>query len=253
MYRIVPRLKGMLTTKRRIRRTLLPAISVTAAATALIAATTATPVYSGTGWKANTTRGIYSLHPDPYTVVFADSTARTKLAGYFKTPAGQVTTSVGVQVTVSTTLDTTPTSACPPRHRIVVHYTYRPAGTKGYSRALPCYDMSDGSAWGGHVLMDSEYWTTASWFSTNATLNEAYRKNAVTHELGHVLGLEHPNTDRDGDGTVEAFECVKTSSGWRPVMCSPNGGYRTATGAGKFTTEFDVPGLRQMLANYYLR
>lgn len=249
----MPRLKGMPTTKRRIRRALTPAVSVTAAVTALIAATTTTPVYSGTGWKAITSRGIYSLHPGPYTIVFATSTARTKLAGYFKAPAGQTTTSVGVPVTVSSTLDSTSRSVCPPRHRIVVHYVYRPTGSRGYSQALPCHDTRDGSAWGGHVLMDSEYWTTASWFSTNATTNEAYRKNAVTHELGHVLGLDHPNTDRDRDGTVEAFECVKTSAGWRPVMCSPNGGYRTATGAGKFTSEFDLPGLRQLLRNYYLR
>ncbi|RIH58201.1 hypothetical protein D3C59_36730 [Streptomyces sp. SHP22-7] len=37
---------------------------------------------------------------------------------------------------------------------------------------------------GGHVLMDSEYWETANWFSTNATVNDARRKDATTHELG---------------------------------------------------------------------
>lgn len=253
MRRIVPRLKGMPTTKRRIRRTLLPAISAIAASTALIAATTATPVYKGTGWKAGTVHGIYSLHPGPYTVVFANTTARTKLTPYFKIPAGNVTTNVGVKITVSSTLDTTPVEVCPPRHRIVVHYLHRPAGTAGVSRALPCYDTADGSAWGGHILMDSEYWTVPNWFSTNATTNEIYRRNGVAHEFGHILGLEHPNYDRDRDGTVEAFECVRTSAGWRPSLCAPNGGYRTWAGAGKYTPEFDLPGLRQMLRNYYLR
>ncbi|MDX2658290.1 hypothetical protein PV402_39580 [Streptomyces scabiei] len=238
---------------RRIRRTLTPAAAVTSACTALVAATTSSPVYSGTGWKAETAHGVYSLHPGPYTVVFADSRARTKLAPYLKTPAGQVTLSVGVPVTVTTLLDSTPRSACPGQRRIVVHYVYRPTGKAGISKALPCHNLADGSASGGHILMDSEYWTSTSWFSTNTTLNDAYRKNAVTHELGHILGLDHPNTDRDKDGTVEAYECVKNTAGWMPVMCSPNGGYRTATGAGKFTTEFDLPGLRQMLRNYYLR
>jgi hypothetical protein len=154
---------------------------------------------------------------------------------------------------VTTTLDTSAATSCPSKHRIVVHYTYRPLGTKGMSQARPCYNTTDGSAWGGHLLMDSEYWTTSSWFSTNSTLNEAYRKNAVTHELGHILGLDHPNYDRDKDGVVESYECVKNTGGWTPVMCSPNGGVRTSTGAGRFVTEFDLPGLRQMLANYYLR
>lgn len=238
---------------RRIRRTLLPATIATAACMTLISATTATPVYKGTGWKALTSYNIYSLHPGPYTVVFANSTARTKLTPYLKIPAGNVTTNVGVTVTVSSLIDTTPVELCPPRHRIVVHYLHRPAGTAGVSRALPCHDTTDGSAWGGHILMDSEYWTVPSWFSTNATTNEIYRRNGVAHEFGHILGLDHPNYDRDRDGKVESFECVRTSAGWRPSLCAPNGGYRTWAGAGKFTPEFDLPGLRQMLRNYYLR
>lgn len=244
----------------RIPRTLT---AITAAVVAVLAlllagtttarATTTSPVYKGTGWKAETADGIYSLAPDGYTIVFADTTARTKLAKYFTTPAAQVTSSVGVLITVSTTLDTSAATSCPARHRIVVHYTYRPMTTKGMSQARPCYNTVDGSAWGGHLLMDSEYWTSSTWFSTNATTNEAYRRNAVTHELGHILGLGHPNYDRDKDGLVENFECVKNTSGWTPVMCSPNGGMRTSTSSGKFVTGYDLAGLTQMLANYYLR
>jgi hypothetical protein len=237
---------------RLIRRILLP-LGILAAVLTTTAATTLTPTYSGTGWKAETSYGIYSLSPEPYTIVFADTTARTKLTPYLTGPAAQVTSQVGVTVTVSTLIDTTPATSCPSKHHIVVHYTYRPLGTAGMSQARPCYAIADGSAWGGHVLMDSEYWTVANWFSTDPALNEAYRKNATTHELGHILGLEHPNVDLDKDGVLERFECVKNSAGWTPVMCRPNGGYRTSTGAGKFVTEFDVAGLRQLLANYALR
>ncbi|WP_051777650.1 hypothetical protein [Streptomyces violaceorubidus] len=232
---------------------------------ALTAATLTSPVYSGTGWKALTTEGIYSLSPDPYEIVFADTTARTRLAKYFLLPAAQVTRSVGVPITVTTTLDLTPLGTCPPRHRIVVHYLHQPLGQPGMSQARPCYATGNGSAWGGHILMDSEYWTIPTWFGPDPAVNEARRKDASTHELGHILGLDHPNTDIDRDGTVEAGECV--AKDWlKPVMCSPNRGLpwptvEETTGPvaynftepGKFSKDFDLPGLRQLLANYVLR
>ena len=56
------------------------------------------PVYSGTGWKAETGQGIYSLAPDPYEIAWADTTARTKLKPYLTKPAGQATTVTGVPV-----------------------------------------------------------------------------------------------------------------------------------------------------------
>ncbi|MFF8910596.1 zinc metalloprotease [Streptomyces olivaceoviridis] len=241
----------------RTSRTLaaLIAASLTALALLLAGATDAraatTPGYKGTGWKADTANGIYSISPDPYTVVFANTTARSKLSKYFTGPSAQLA-GIGIRVAVSTTIDTS-TTACPARHRIIVHYTYRPMGTKGMSQARSCYSTADGSAWGGHILMDSEYWTSSTWFSANATTNEARRKDAVSHELGHILGLAHPNVDLDKDGIVENGECVRNASGLRPLMCSPNRSNPPVAEGGKFTREFDIPGLRQMLANYYLR
>ena len=235
----------------------MPLLALTAAfavlATTPATAATTTPVYKGTGWKAWTSNGIYSLSPDPYVIVFATSTARSKLTPYFTKPAAQVTASVGVPITVSTTLDTTPVGTCPARHRIIVTYSYRPAGLKGMSQASACHNTADGSAWGGHIRMDSEYWTTASWFSTNPTVNDTRRRDAAAHELGHILGLAHPNTDLDHDGVVENGECVKSSAGRKPLMCSPNRGYLMASDGGRYSTEFDLPGLRQMLRNYWLR
>lgn len=256
----MPRLKGMPSTPRTSRaiRVLTTAIAaavflVLAGLTTPANAATTTPVYSGKGWKALTSKSIYSISPDPYVIVFANSTARTKLTKYLTGPAGQITTITGVKVTVTTLLDTTPTSTCPGRHRIVVHYKYRPTGKMGISKALPCHQLSDRSASGGHVLMDSEYWTSTTWFSNNPTVNDTYRKDAVAHELGHMFGLDHPNTDLDRDGVVEAKECVKNTSGVKPVLCSPNRGYTTATVGGRYTAEFDAVGLRQMARNWYLR
>ncbi|MFJ8727696.1 hypothetical protein [Streptomyces sp. NPDC093269] len=237
----------------RLRRALLPALAATTTVLALTAATTpAKPVYKGTGWKAWTSNDIYSLSPQPYTIVFADTTARTKLTPYLKAPAAQVTTSVGVKVTVTTTIDTTK-AVCPAFHRIVVHYGYRPNGVKGMSRANACYALADGSAFGGHIWMDSEYWTSSTWFSKTSSLNEAWRRDAVTHELGHILGLDHPNTDVNKDGKIANAECVKSTAGRKPIMCSSNRGQPTAADGGKFTTEYDIPGLKQLLKNYSLR
>jgi len=256
----VPRLKGMPSIPRTSRALRIAFTAIAAAVFLILAghltpagAATTTPVYSGTGWKANTHYGIYSINPDPYEIVFADTTARTMLTKYLTGPAEQITTITGVPVTVTTAIDATPTSTCPARHRIVVHYTYRPTGVAGMSQALPCHQISDGSAWGGHVLMDSEYWTSSTWFSSNATVNDTYRKDALAHELAHIFGLDHPNTDLDHDGLVEAKECVKNSSGVKPVLCSPNRGYTTASVGGRYTAEFDAAGLQQMALNWYLR
>lgn len=236
----------------RTRRILL-ALGALAAVLALTAATTPQPLYQATGWKAATKNSVYSLSPDPYQIVFADTAARTQLTPYLKPPAYQVTIQVGVPVTVTTTIDTTPTGTCPARHQIVIHYVYRPTDTAGMSIAYPCYTIADGSAWGGHVLIDSEYWTTPGWFSTTDLVNETMRRDVVTHELGHILGLDHPNTDINGDGVVSDGECVRWRRGHKPIMCSPNRGFWDPADGGRFTDEFDLPGLRQMLANYSLR
>ncbi|MEU3613510.1 hypothetical protein ABZ725_14500 [Streptomyces sp. NPDC006872] len=213
----------------------------------------AAPAYSGTGWKIWTGAGIYSLNPDPYTIVFADTAARTKLKPYLGKPAAQASTVTGVQITVTDTIDTTPTDTCPPRHRIIVHYSHQPTGEPGMSQARPCYQIPDGSAWGGHILIDSEYWTSPAWFSTDTAKNDAYRWNVITHELGHTLGLAHVNQDLNADGIVKRGECVATSTGNKPIMCDPQGGYLNPVDAGKFVLSFDVPGLRQLAANWYLR
>lgn len=80
------------------------------------------PVYAGRGWKVWTDNGIYSLNPDPYTIVFADTAARTKLKPYLLKPAAQASTVTGVQITVTDLIDTTPALHLPstaPDHRLL--------------------------------------------------------------------------------------------------------------------------------------
>ena len=256
-------MEGMPSTPARLRPTIVALATAITAALALPALSTphdttvptaasAGPVYSGKGWKANTAGGMYSLNPAGYTIVFANSTARSVLTKYVTTPAAQLASITGFRYTVTTTIDTTPIGTCPPKGRIIIEYIYRPIGTRGASNARVCANRADGSVWGARVQMDSEYWSTPNWFSTNPTINEVYRKNLVTHELGHAAGLDHPNRDLDRDGKIEPYECDKNTSGWLPIVCSPNGGIRTTQYAGKFTA-LEVPGLRQMATNWYLR
>lgn len=241
----------------RLARLVLPAL---AAALLLILATgqatAAGLVYSGTGWKIATKNGIHSISPKPYVITFTDSTSRTRLTPYATAVATQLTEVTGTQVTVTTTLEAPPAAgACPPEHHLVLGVKYRPIGDAGLSAAYSCYTdrpgaEDDHAAWGGWAAIDSEYWY-ANWFSTNTTVNTAQIKNAVTHEIGHLVGLDHPNRDLDGDGKIEGYECVRTTYGYLPVMCSPHGGYTTAGGGGLYTSR-DTPGLKQLAANYGL-
>ncbi|MGW7283991.1 hypothetical protein ACWGH4_00570 [Streptomyces sp. NPDC054847] len=176
--------------RRTPARAAMTPVTTTAAASTWPPTTGPTPTYDfrtyprfhGTGWKALTSHGITSIHSQPYVIVFADSAARSRLTPYLTGPAAQITATTGVQVTVSTTLDTTPVGTCPAWRRIVVHYSYRPTGTAGMSTADPCVSTADQSAWGGHLRINSEYWA-AGWYSSDPAQQEIMRKNVITHEL----------------------------------------------------------------------
>ncbi|MEU3528804.1 hypothetical protein AB0E62_33985 [Streptomyces sp. NPDC038707] len=241
----------------RVRLTLPALLAGLLLALAPGQATAASAVYSGPGWRIDTANGIHSLSPAPYLFTFADSASRTRLTPYAQAVAAQLTSVTGATFTVTTIIEAPPAEgSCPAEHHMVLGVKYRPTGVKGMSRAWSCYTNRPGSpdhhaAWGGWTWIDSEYWY-ANWFSTNATVNAAQIKNAITHEIGHLVGLAHPNTDVDGDGVVEDYECVRTTYGYLPVMCAPGlGGYTTSSGGGQFTS-IEAPGLRQLVANYGL-
>jgi hypothetical protein len=225
------------------------------ASAAQAAAGSGTQIYSGTGWKIDDESGLYSLSGDGtgYTLQFADAEAQTELGADVKQAAAQLTSVTGVKFTVSTTLKPSPENcADQPRHVMTLAVKYRPLDNqKGFSRALQCYNSGDHSAWGGWAFMDSEYWTVPNWFSTDKTVNTSKTKNAITHEIGHMVGLDHPNVDLNGDGEIADFECAPTPKNYLPVMCSPNGGYVAAADGGNFTS-LDVPGLKQLAANWSL-
>ncbi|MBQ1163496.1 hypothetical protein KBZ21_36490, partial [Streptomyces sp. A73] len=84
---------------------------------------------------------------------------------------------------------------CGPAYHIQVTERYRPLGTPGWSKGVPCPWQPVGLGRGGLVIDNSEYWT--GW-----PIRKAHLTNTIVHEVLHALGLDHPNTDLDGDGTV---------------------------------------------------
>lgn len=204
-----------------------------------------TRVLSGTGWKANTDRHIESINPgQTYTLTFSSQTVKTRQAAYLAKAIPEIR-AAGVDLVVGG-IETVDATKCPAKGHIQIEEKYRPLnGAPGMSRALPCYDTTNNSAWGGIVQMDSEYYN-GTW-----SMSTALKWNATPHEVVHVLGLDHPNYDKDGDGSVENFECVATSYGNTPLMCSPNGGYQTEANRGTLVG-YDEAGIGQLVTNFGL-
>lgn len=237
---------------RAARASVLAAVAVTTAFTATAEAATPGQVTSGSGWKLISPDSVTSLSPGTYTVQFDSTAARTKLTPYLKLSAANTTKlTPGVKFVVSTTLQKRVTTGCQKARTIVASLEYRPLGKKGYSQGGACYSLADHSLWSGYVRIDTE-WFYPKWFSTNASTNTYRIRNSTTHEFGHAIGLGHPNKDLNHDGKVADYECPLNKDKSRPLMCSPNGGMVTSTGAGNYTP-LDIPGLKALVANYQYR
>jgi hypothetical protein len=118
-----------------------------------------------------------------------------------------------------------------PMGTITVALKYRPYnGKPNYSLSHPCY-ADDNSAWGGYIEMDSEYWSVR-----NKTTAWVYSmRNIHAHELGHMLGLDHPNPANYSKNEVT------------PIMNTIAGGYMNSN-AGKYPAA-DTRGIRRLVAN----
>lgn len=232
------------------------AIAAALAATTLLGAApaqalTSGQVASGPGWTLMNTNYVTSIAPVTYTITFDSVAARTKLKPYMQAITAHTQTFMpGTTFVVSDTVTPMIDFACQATRTISVSLEYRPLGQPGMGQGNNCYMLSDHSLHSGWMRMDTEWWYPG-WFSSNATTNERYIKNAVLHEFGHAIGLSHPNKDLDSDGVVEAYECVLNTNGYRPVLCSPNGGNLNAD-AGKWTV-LEQAGVKMLTTNYQYR
>ncbi|AOP47499.1 hypothetical protein [Streptomyces lydicus] len=216
-----------------------------AALTACAVITTPTPTQAatlttaGTGWKIATRLGVTSISPSrTYLITFATETLRKRYTPLLAPAVPQIN-AAGVHLKIGG-VETVNPAKCGPAYHVQIIELYRPMGRAGFSQAMPCPNPARGVGTGGIVAYDSEYWTGYP--------IEPYKlRNTLVHEPLHALGLDHPNR-LDAAGKEYPYACVATSYGNTPLMCSPNGGYKTATAMGHLTG-YDTNGLKALLAN----
>ncbi|MGA4875803.1 hypothetical protein [Streptomyces lydicamycinicus] len=225
-------------------------IFATSAAAALTAcALTATPtqaatiVTAGTGWKLASQLGVTSASPSQtYTVTYQSDAIRKFYAPQIQRAVDQINSTTDLNIAIGGVEAMDPSTCGPDFHIQVMEQKDPIAGQPGWSQGMPCPNPVKGMSRGGQVAMNSTY-RDGSWPIKQETL-----QNTAVHEVLHAVGLDHPNCDVDKDGTVESYECVATSYGNRPVMCSPNGGYSTWNNVGKLVG-YDINGLNALVAN----
>ncbi|RCG21846.1 hypothetical protein DQ392_08435 [Streptomyces reniochalinae] len=211
-----------------------------ATTTRTAATQTGTVVTQGTGWKHATILGVTSVSPTKtYTITFDTAAMKARYAPYYTEAIKQIR-DAGIHIQVGG-VEPVDVTKCGPADHIQITELHRPLGTPGWSQGMPCPFPDQGMSRGGMVAYDSEYWD-GTWYMPDYKL-----KNTIVHEVLHAIGLDHPNVDLDGDGIAGPYECVATSYGNKPIMCSPNGGYSTSN-AGKLVG-YDVNGLKALVAN----
>lgn len=178
------------------------AFACTLAAGAVLTPTDArgatTPVVSGNGWKLNP--NITHIDTKPWTIAFHDTTSRSKLTGYAKHVAAELSSHLGVPVTVSTRIVPTKVGTCPPSHTIAYRWISKPDPTHP-NRSFAGACSLQGAAYSGYAYINSDYWAPGRRF------RESQRQNVIWHETAHTVGLTHPAT------------CPRDRYGRKPLMC----------------------------------
>jgi len=200
---------------------------VTIAAVALAASLAVTPVSSAQGW---TLGGGYYLDTTGWSVQFYDTYTRDRVSSQVKLTVAELVSATGVDIKYTTTINKT-SATCPGytstgRHRIVIRL--EPTTTRSST-----YSCNGG--WARSTA--SIHLSGTKWTSTlHGGTHEAYRRNVVSHEMGHAMGLGHPDS------------CYL--AGTDPLMCGDHwGGYVSPYSIAQKYTGYDVAGLKALVAN----
>lgn len=212
------------------------AFTLTLAAAAIVGAphrahaTTIGPVTSGNGWKISAP-AITHIDTGSWTIAFHDTTSRAKLTPYLKYTAAELTTDLGVKVTVTTRIVPITRGTCVTGHVISYRYMSKPDPDHPNRSFTGACGNTTHAADGAYVYINSDYWLKTRNFS------EPVRMNVIWHESAHAVGLAHPAT------------CPHDSTGHQPLMCADTyHDLRT-----KRYSSFERTAFRQLAANraYY--
>lgn len=179
--------------------------TVVLVATALTAGTSdahgaTAPVTSGNGWKLLAPR-ITHIDSQPWTIAFHDLKSKNRLYPYAKNAAAEMSSYLGVKISVTSLIVPVTKGVCPPYHVISMRSMSKPDPaypTRSFSGACG----SNAAAYSAYSFINSDYWQ--SWYPAK----EYQRMNVMWHELAHTVGLDHPAT------------CPKNAAGLQPLMCA---------------------------------
>ncbi|GAA3154251.1 hypothetical protein ACFQ0X_44010 [Streptomyces rectiviolaceus] len=160
-----------------------------------------TPITSGTGWKLQAP-AITHVDSRSWTIAFHDAASRTKLTPYLKRTAAELTSYLGVKITVSTRIVPITRGTCLTSHVISYRYMSKPDPASPNRSFTGTCATSTRAAHSAYVYINADYWSPTRRFS------EPVRKNVIWHESAHAVGLSHPNT------------CPTNKAGLRPLMCA---------------------------------
>lgn len=211
-------------------------IAAAALALALVAATDTT----GTGWLIG--NGVTHLDASYWSVQFYDQNTMDKTSYYVEKTVAELSAATGVEYKVHKTFTHANDATCPGvtpggGHRLIVELDM----ASSRSNATICKG-ANGEATSSHLTLSGQNWGV----KTRNGCYGCYKKNVTSHEMGHSMGLSHPDWDRNVGAYVENG-CEL--SGTNPLMCGQAwGGYSSYDYAHKYTS-YDVNGLKQLVLN----
>lgn len=159
------------------------------------------PVTSGNGWKINAP-AITHIDNKPWTIAFHDTTSRSKLTPYLKNTAAELSSYLGVNVTVTTRIVPVTRGRCVTGHVISYRYMSKPDPDHPNRSFTGSCGNTNHAADGAYVYINSDYWLPTRRFT------EPVRMNVIWHESAHAVGLGHPAT------------CPRDKYNRQPLMCA---------------------------------